>query len=190
MAKVVINSALREISGRVGEVEFRRFNGRVVLQKLQQRRQPWSRRQHGQRGHFKSCTDFATRVRADPGLRVVYGAAGGARRKRPLNYWQTAVRDAANAPTITSCNVAELDGAEGPFLRVLASDDFEVVRVHFAVRDGAGAILSCGDGKLDRGDWYFPLPPLTRDAKRAASVVVTAFDRPGNFAIRTFACGK
>lgn len=67
----------------------------------------------------------------------------------------------------------------GGVLVARASDDFEVVRVVFALRDAEGAVLAEGDAILRHTVWHFTVPPPI-DGRRPISVAVSAHDRPGN----------
>jgi hypothetical protein len=74
----------------------------------------------------------------------------------------------------------------GGTVTIVAKDDFLVCRVHIAVRDTSGRILHLGDAQLVSGEWQYAIAPPAADGVLAASLIVTAFDLPGNFAIGTF----
>src|SRR3954464_3621432 len=148
MARVSLNSAISRASGRIGDVEVRHYKGMSVLQKKQQRHQPWSHRQPGLRQVFKTYTAYAARVRGDAELRKLYAAAAAKRNCR-LNYWQIAIRDQANPPALSRFTLHDYRPATGGRISVCATDDFEVLRVAVAVRDSAGAVLQFGDATYD-----------------------------------------
>jgi hypothetical protein len=55
-----------------------------------------------------------------------------------------------------------------------------------AVRDAEGAVVQFGDATYDGPYWRYTIPPPVAGRAPAAGVVITAFDRPGNFAIGTY----
>lgn len=190
MARVILNSAISLARGRIGEVEFRRHNGGTVAQARQRRVAPWSRRQHHHRDHFKTLAAYAAGVRADPVWRKFYAAAGRQRNQKRLNYWQVAIRDRANPPEVTKAWLLDDVLRRPNTIAVYASDDTQVVRVHVAVRAAAGAVIDAGEARREGEKWVYTIASLTLAQRPAASVVATAFDRPGNFAVGMFALNR
>lgn len=186
MAKAILTNVVSQAHGRIGDYELRRHKGQTVLQARQKRRAPWSRKQHRQREHFAAHIAYARSVGADPALRAHYDAAG-ARQKKPLNYFQMAVRDHAHAPDIPRFEPADFRPDTGGEVRLYARDDCEVTRVHVIVRDAAGTVLHHGDAEPWLGRWRYAIPPAAAGAPAATHVVATVFDRPGNFSIGTLA---
>ena len=187
MARVILNSAIGLARGRIGDVIFRRHKGGMVAQAPLVRRKPWSRPQRCHRDHFKNHADYAATVRADAALREAYATAGAKRKKKPLNYWQAAIRDHANPPKIAFFRTLDFTPAAGGDIAIWAYDDFKVVRVHVAIRDATGSVISAGEAQQVVERWLYHIPAPAPGTNSASSVVVTAFDRPGNFAIGTFA---
>jgi hypothetical protein len=68
----------------------------------------------------------------------------------------------------------------------VARDAIEVVRVVVALRDSDGAVVRLADATAHGGVWRLAVPPPGPGAKPATHACITAFDRPGNFAIREF----
>src|SRR4051812_31378280 len=188
MARVILNSAIDLARGRIGDVVFRQHKGGMVAQARQVRHQPWSRPQLRHRDHFKIHTRYAASVRADPALRMAYAAAG-AKRKKPLNYWQTAIRDHARPPEISRVSALDFRPISGGDIAIWAHDDFKVARVHVTVRDATGAVTGTGEAQQIAEKWHYRIPAPAPRESPATTVVVTVFDRPGNFAIGTFGLG-
>jgi hypothetical protein len=185
MAKIILSAVIQDVRGKVGDKTFRHFKGRTVLQKAQERHQPWSGKQGRHRQTFGAATAFATSVGKDPALRKAYGATWR-RKKKGLTFWQTAVRDFFHPPQIDRVVLDSLTPEAGGHLSIKASDDFEVVRVHVAIRDAAGAIHCFGNAEAKSGEWRYAFPAAAPDAPKLVGVVVSAFDRPGNVAIGSF----
>jgi hypothetical protein len=183
MAKVRLNTAIQGASGSVGDMVLRRHKGGVVWQKHPQRRQPWSHRQEQHRRIFGSHVAYALRVRADPALRAAYAAAGAAR-KKPLNFYQAALKDHANPPTIPSVHCPHYTLADGGELEIFARDDFKITGVQVVERDADANVVGTGPAQCRGRKWYYRVSPAR--ATPVTNVVVTVFDLPGNFAVGKF----
>jgi hypothetical protein len=188
MARVRLNSFLNGVSGKLGNYAFRRHRGRTVMQRLPRCA---LLRSHGQRQTsrtFRGGADFALVVRANPTLYALYREFG---RRKKLSYRHMAISDAFDPPRVEELLRRAYSSECGGELGVRAFDRFGVARVAFVLRDATGAILLYGDGAqradgTDRDAWYFHVPPPAPGSNRATSVTITAFDRPGNFAVQTF----
>ncbi len=186
MAKVILNTAIGHVSGTIGDLVFRQHKGKTVWQKKAQRRQPWSRRQGHHRNTFGAGAAYAAQVRSDPELRKAYVMAWRRRRKH-LNYWQAAIHDFFHGPEINRMELRDYTPAGGGRLAISVWDDFMVARVHVATRDVTGVVLGFGEAKFEFGAWHFTIPAPVPNARPPATAIITAFDRPGNFAIGTIA---
>jgi hypothetical protein len=183
MAKVQLNPALNHISGKIDGYVHRRYRGRNFLQRRPVFTQPWSEGQQQQRATFAGGSQFAATIGADPALREFYRECG---RRFELNYRQMALRDYFNPPEVHGLERGS-EATGGPdTLIVRAYDAVAVVRVSIVIRDPAGATVCSGDAALRNEAWHFPLPALPADPVAPLTVVVTAYDRPGNRAEKSF----
>jgi hypothetical protein len=183
MAKVHLNSALNNISGCLGSHVYRRYRKKTVLQRRPVFTQPWSAAQKETRATFGGGSAYAEKIKADPVLRELYKERG---RRRLLNYRHMAIRDFFNPPTVGDLDTTGYKAPTGGVLVVHATDDFEVVRVHFALSNAAGADVFAGDATPDGISWRFTAPPPAPGVAAPVTVVVTAYDRPGNATERKF----
>jgi hypothetical protein len=177
MAKVRPNSDLNDYMGKTGNVVYRRFRGRTIVQRIPVFTQPPSDAQKQVRATFSGGSEYARRVGADPVLRERYKAHG---RRARLTYRHMAIRDYFNPPQVTALVVETYTPATGGLLIVRATDDFEVARVTFGFRDAAGALLFESAGTLINGEWHLTVPPPVPGTPLPARVRVTAYDHPGN----------
>lgn len=93
---------------------------------------------------------------------------------------------ASCVPEIEKLDTDFYQPATGGRVSTATWDDFEVVRVVVVLRDAAGGVLGCTEPKRAAKDvWYLEVPRPVGSAA-PGSVCITAFDRPGNFAVRMF----
>jgi hypothetical protein len=184
MAKVDCNGLLSSISGRVGDLVYRRVGRQTIAQRPPQHRPPRSAGQRKTQGVFGGGSAFAAEiVKPNSELRALYAQRG---RRRHLNFRQVAIRDFFHPPHVDALNRAGYSPSAGGPLVISASDDFEVVRVTCVLRRADGTIVAFGDAKPKFTHWEYGAPPAASLSERATVAVITAFDRPGNFAVQEF----
>jgi hypothetical protein len=187
MAAADLNASLDSLRGGIGGYVYRRFRGKTVVQRRPTFTRPWTRQQATTRTNFAGASAFAARVKADPDLKPLYVKRG---RRLLLNFRQMAIRDYMYAPTVEDINRGDYTAATGGTLRFRAHDDFAVTDVIVVLRDDAGGVLAYGRAVKTLREWRFAVAPPSPGAKRPASGIVTVYDCPGNFAVRTFALGS
>ena len=73
MVKVLLNPALRELRGKMGDLAYRRMYGKQTLMKTpDMSRVKWSKAQKEHRKRFKQAVAYARSALADPNVRAQY----------------------------------------------------------------------------------------------------------------------
>ena len=124
---------------------------------------------------------YAKRVLADPLQRELYQQLGAAR-KQPPN--ALLISNFLHPPTVDRIELVGYRGQPGDPIKVLATDDIEVVSVTVAIRAAGGAPVETGPATKVHGVWVYT---ATTRAPEGRSLVIeaTATDRPGNKATQT-----
>jgi len=86
MVKVLLNPALRELRGKMGDMTYRRMYGRQTLMKTpDMSRVKWSKAQKEHRQRFKKAVAYARLAMADPNVRAQYEKAAKKTGRRPFH---------------------------------------------------------------------------------------------------------
>ena len=187
MAKVALNSSLRSLSGAIDNWVFRQVNDRTVISRQHKGPAPQpSPAQLLQRQRFKRAQEYAVTVLSDPCQRRAYEAIGAERKRRPDKILES---DFLTPPVVDLIELSGYKGRAGNLIRVLASDDVEVVSVKVALRDAQGTVVEEGPAAKIHGVWVYS---VTTHAPEPASLAIeaTAMDRPGNTTARTARPGQ
>lgn len=183
MPTVHLNSALHGVSGHFGDLVYRRYRGRTILQRRARFTQPWSAAQEKTRATFAGGSAYAAQVAADPALRALYAQRGARRR---LNFRQMAIRDYFNPPSLGELDRTAYRAGTGGRLAIEACDDFEVVRVSMELHDASGTVTTQSDAAHTGRFWECQVPAPATGVSPPRAVTVTAYDRPGNATARRF----
>ena len=87
MAKVKLNSMLKEVHGRVGDIVFRQSHtGEMSITKLPDMSNvEWSEAQKAHRQRFKQAVAYAKAAMAEPKVRRKYEKQAAKKNKRPFD---------------------------------------------------------------------------------------------------------
>ena len=87
MAKVKLNSMLKEVHGRVGDIIFRKSHtGEISITKLPDMSNvEWSDAQKAHRQRFKQAVAYAKAAMAEPKVRRKYEKEAAKKNKRPFD---------------------------------------------------------------------------------------------------------
>lgn len=178
MAKVKLNPVVQQVRGRVGDLVFRRHrNQTVVGQKADLAGREPTPSQAAQRDRFKQATVYAKSVLADPERKVVYQALA---QLRKIGVFALSVGDYLNAPEVQTLDLSGYTGQSGERIRIVATDDVEVVGVQIRITDAGGALVEEGQAmSAGDGTWVYTTTAQA-PAGQAINVMATATDRPGN----------
>lgn len=180
MPKVIPNSILIEsISGAVGDLVFYRdLDDNLIIQRKGVRSAPPSSKQLVRQEFFKLASAYGNHVKENPTLSEQYRPFCHGR-MRP---YHAAVRDFMSPPTVNAIDLQAFTGQAGQLIRIFATDDTGVVRVHVQLRHvTSNALLEEGDAELTvlADEWIYS----TQSAIATGTPVLveaTATDRPGH----------
>jgi len=179
MAKVKLNPILEQVSGKVGDLVFKRYGDKVIItQKADRSGVEPSEAQLAHQARFRQAALYGKMVMADPETKALYEEAAAAKGK-PV--FSLTVADFFHAPSVDEIDLSGYTGAAGDEIVILASDDFDVASVQVSLTDGDGNALESGaavETPADSGRWVYT---ATTDVPTGTTVriAVTAEDRPG-----------
>jgi hypothetical protein len=178
MAKVAFNSSLRGLSGAIDNWVFRQVNDQTVISPRHKgpARAP-SPAQIAQRDRFRRAQEYARKILADPCHRRVYDALAAGAKRRAAKLLES---DFLTPPVVEAIELYGYSGRPGDVIRVIATDDVEVVSVNVALRD-ADEILEEGPAARVHGVWVYPATTAA-PVDRPLTIEAVATDRPGNSA--------
>jgi hypothetical protein len=124
---------------------------------------------------------YARMQLADPVMRAEYES----RVTRKRDAYGLAVTDFLIAPKICSVSVEQYTGHAGEPITVHVEDDFKVAGVRVELLDIEGKPVETGEAREDKRTlWRYKTKQIVGPFERL-SVVVTAYDIPGNMAMQT-----
>lgn len=183
MAKVRLNPVVQQVRGRVGDLVFRRHrNQTVVGQKADLAGREPTPSQAAQRERFRTAVRYGQTVLADPAKKDLYQAEA---QSRKLGILALCVADFLNPPQIDQIDLSAYTGQAGQVIRVIATDDVEVVGVQVRITDANGALVEEGQAVSQGGGSWIYTTTAQAPAGQAINVTATATDRPGNQTART-----
>lgn len=176
MAKADLNSALRGLRGRIGDLIYKQYGDKVVVTRVPKFSGQWSKKQHDRRKKFGDASAYAERVRSDPELRAVYAPAA---KKRRMAIRPFAIKDYLQAPIIRSIDTSSYTGCAGDPILIATGDAFKVVKMEIVVRGRSRAAIERGAASKLGADWQYV---ATRPCPAGEKVTfeITATDRAGN----------
>lgn len=175
MAKLTLNSALKDIRGAIDNWVYRRFGDQMILGRRPQFSGPPSAAQLGVRDRFRDAAAYARTALADPVLQPRYRAAAEAKR---LPVFAFVMGDFLNPPQVTMIDATGYHGHVGDPVKVNASDGFEVASVDVVIRHGA-VLVEQGPAVFADGRWTYATT-VAVPAGQTVTIEATAKDRPGH----------
>ena len=180
MAKVKLNPILEQISGKVGDLVFRRYGDETVIaQKPDMSGVEASPAQLAVRARFREAALYGKMVMADPQTKALYTEAAKAKGKPAFSL---TVADFFNAPSVDEVDLSAYSGAVGDEIIIMASDDFDVMSVEVVLSDGEGNPLESGaavETPPDSGRWVYSATTAVATGT-TVRIAVSASDLPGS----------
>lgn len=176
MAKVKLNPVMERIRGRIGGLVFKRSFGTTSVSALTDSTHEPSPAQQQIQEQFKLAATYGRSVLADPARRPFYEAIA---RARNVPLFSVMMGDYLKPPVVAEVDVSRYRGQPGDPVRILATDDVDVVSVHVVIRDAADAVVEQGAAILDRESWLYTATTAPA-AGEPLTITVVATDRPGN----------
>ena len=190
MAKVVLNPALRVLSGDVAGFVYRQqADGSVIIAKetLLDPNREFSVAQLEQMQKFKEASARYRRLMEDAGTEAAYkkliAERGLESRLRAL-----VIGDILKAPVISTLDISKFEGKAGDTIRVVAEDSVGVARLSLTVQDvTAGQLIEEAEMQMNglvsgTVEWVFTMTAVV-DAGHEMLVKATAYDLAGNMVV-------
>lgn len=178
MATAKLNQALGSLSGKLDGWVYRQVKGKTVVAGAPNPEVPAepSQAQLAQRKRFTAAQAYMKQVLADPCQREAYEAMARALGRRAD---KLVAGDFLNPPVVDRIDLSGYHGQPGDLIRVLATDDVEVVSVEVVLKTAAGAVLERGPATKLHGVWRYAAT-LPAPAGQRITIHATAKDRPGH----------
>ena len=177
MAKAQLNPAFDGISGRSGGIVYRRLRGETILaRRPEPRARAASPAQAAQRQRFAEAVQYAREVLSDPWQRRMYEQLAQERNRRAD---KLVAADFLTPPVVEEIDVSGYQRRPGGIVRVLATDDIEVVAVEVAIQTADGSSVEHGPAVRIHGVWCYRTTAVPA-ANLALTITATAQDRPGH----------
>ncbi len=190
MAKVVLNPALRVLSGDVAGFVYRQqADGSVIIAKetLLDPNREFSVAQLEQMQKFKEASARYRRLMEDAGTEAAYkkliAERGLESRLRAL-----VIGDILKAPVISTLDISKFEGKAGDTIRVVAEDSVGVARLSLSVQDvTAGQLIEEAEMQMNglvssTVEWVFTMTAVV-DVGHEMQVKATAYDLAGNMVV-------
>jgi hypothetical protein len=186
MTKARLHPALLEFRGAMGDMLFRKQNGKVFvsIKPGEQTGEPTAA-QAAHRERFSEAVAYGKTVMADPDLRALYEQAA---KEKGTPVFALTVADFLNAPSIKEVDLSAYKGQANDMIKIKATDDFGVAKVHVALTQvNGGTPIESGyavETAAGSGQWIYTAT-LSVSAGSNVDFTVVATDRPGGTAIDT-----
>jgi len=179
MADSTKNIILHGASGKIGDLlVIRQRAGRTILSAAPGKREKEAtENQKEHQSRFQQAIIYGKSVVDDETKKAEY-AEKATGMKTAFN---VAVADFFHAPDIEEIDLTNYNGAVNDIIRIRATDDFKVERVHVAIYNSDGSLVEEGDAtKTDNQlDWLYT-STVVNESLDGDKIIVQAIDRPGN----------
>jgi hypothetical protein len=184
MAKIILNPAVNGFSGRSGNLVYRQVGDEtIVAQRPSRPTRAATPAQLAQRERFRLAGAYATRVLADPFQRRVYETMAASLNRRAD---KIVAADFLTPPVVETIDLSAYRGKIGDVIRIIATDDIEVVSVNVAIQTAAGNTFEQGAASKVHGVWIYTAT-IDAPAGERLAITATAKDRPGHDGTKTMA---
>ncbi|CAN5522013.1 hypothetical protein BH10BAC4_BH10BAC4_13260 [soil metagenome] len=170
-----------DISGFLGgSLAVRKVNGKVVIKNRPERKMgDPSVKQQAVQKKFLKAAKYAKTQMEDADLKALYETGITEKKK---NAFAVAFSDSINAPEVSEIKTAEFTGAAGDIIKIIATDDFKVVRVKVVITGADANILEKGEAVQDKKNaelWRY-FTTVANPSLGGTKISATAFDTPDN----------
>ncbi len=181
MARVINNSLLKGISGKLGETHVYKLqpNGDTVIANAAAKRRKISKKQKESSQRFKEASYYAKAKMADPVMKAEYQKGVTHNKSSP---YRVALTDYLKAPVVHYIKAFGYTGAIGDLISIKTTDDFRVTRVIVEIVGPQGSVLEKGSAEQNPKKKYMwkYRTTVANDQVAGTKIKVTAFDMPQN----------
>lgn len=179
MAESKNNIVTHGLSGKVGDLlVFSQRNGKTIVSKApKERTGELSDKQEVQKLKFQRAVLYAKAVMNNPDKKQMYETMSDD--SKGISAYNVAVADLLNAPKIQEINLSAYTGNPGDTIRIIATDDFEVLLVTVKIENADGSLVEEGNAVSNGAEWIYTATVLNSDLS-GDKITITASDRPVN----------
>lgn len=179
MAESKNNIVTHGLSGKVGDLlVFIQRNGKTIVSKApKERTGGLSDKQEIQKLKFQRAVLYAKTIMNDASKKQMYEAMSDD--SKGISAYNVAVADLLNAPKIQEINLSAYTGNPGDTIRIIATDDFEVVSVIVKIENSDGSLVEEGSAVNNGAEWIYTATVLNSDLS-GDKITITASDYPDN----------
>jgi hypothetical protein len=182
MAIAIFPAGFGSISGRIGNLVFRKHGDRTIVSHVPvQRHRELTDAQLAHRRRFREANVYSRSALANPAVRAFYADLAG---KRSSNPHAVAVGDFLRPPVIHDIALSLYQGHPEDEIIVHATDDSEVVSVTVTIKDVVGKVVERGPARERCEAWVYDAT-VRAPIGQPLTIEVTAMDRPGNAVTRS-----
>jgi len=168
------------ISGELGkQLVFRQWGGDTIVSKapIINQQTVESELRKKQRLRFKEATGYAKKAMSDLLLKQAYQS----KCKQRQTAYARAIQDYLLPPSIEEINLSNYTDEPDSFIRVYATDDFQVKQVYVRIVDEKGDAIEAGfAGREGKSDWWKFATTVPNRLSEGGKVIAVAYDLPGN----------
>jgi hypothetical protein len=177
MAKLELNALLNALHGTIGDLVLVRDGDNVYVRQRVRKKPPRSEPQVAHNSRFGQASRWARMILGDPVVKADYQR----RCCGHLTAHNLAISDFMHGPVIASLGLDGYGGKPGDGIRVVATDDFKVVRVLVQIRTVEEEILEQGEAERaeTESDWVYHCQAAVPTGTTVL-IEATALDLPGN----------
>ena len=168
------------LRGKFGETHaYKRIRGKMNMVSLPGSPDVLSATQQLAKERFIKAANYAKAQLADPQMKAEYETGITLNKSTAF---VVALTDSLTAPKVAEIKVMDYLGAVGDEIRIVATDDFRVVRVRVIIRASDGKELERGEAVQDvkNSDTWHYTATVANPSVAGTIVSATAFDIPDN----------
>ncbi len=185
MASVSLNPVFNRMSGKLGDLVFKRYGkGTILARRPDFASREFSAAQKAVQDRFRQAAAYGKATLGNAQARAPYDAASE-RDGQPV--MSLMVRDYLTAPVVDDIDLQEYTKSTGDRILVRATDDFEVTGVSVEIADGNGTVFESGQATFSAADgarWVYNAT-VNVPANTTVQVKATATDRPAHTGTKT-----
>jgi hypothetical protein len=185
MTRVKVNPIIEQMSGKLGDLVFKRYGDEVIIARAPDMSQrEFTPGQLAAQERFREAALYGKLALAQPAVRQAYAAAA---REQGKPVTSLTIADFFHAPVVDRLEVSGYTGQAGETIVVQAHDDFEVTGVTVQIAAAGGQLVENGPASQnppDSGRWTYTAQQAVGNIA-GVQVTATATDRPGNVGTRT-----
>jgi hypothetical protein len=184
MADVSLNPAFQSLRGKVGDLVFKKFNGRMIITlRPDMKNRILSQAQKDSNNRFRQAAIYGKMVMNNPQARAAYARAAKEKRQ-PM--FSLMIADFFHAPEVNEIDLNMYTRQAGSTIWIQASDDFDVVSVDVMITTASDGLIEHGAAVKSTEDsrrwWYTAAASVPSGTP--VRVEATAIDRPGHKGIK------